>query len=51
MKESEIKNNNMDQYAICVKDVYKNFNVYLDKANTIKDFFFYQEIGKKKERF
>ena len=30
MKEQE-------EYAIEVKDVYKSFNVYLDKANSLKE--------------
>ena len=50
MKESEIKNNNMDQYAICVKDVYKNFNVYLDKANTIKEKLLFLSRNRKEKR-
>lgn len=31
MKESE------DDYKIIVEDVYKTFNVYLDRANTVKE--------------
>ena len=50
MKESEIKNNNMDQYAICIKDVYKNFNVYLDKANTIKEKLLFLSRNRKEKR-
>ena len=29
--------NNNDEYAVIVDDVHKTFNVYLDKANTIKE--------------
>lgn len=50
MKESEIKNNNINQYAICVKDVYKNFNVYLDKANTIKEKLLFLSRNRKEKR-
>ena len=50
MKESEIKNSNIDQYAICVKDVYKNFNVYLDKANTIKEKLLFLSRNRKEKR-
>ena len=28
---------NQDEYSIIVDNVYKTFNVYLDKANTIKE--------------
>ena len=28
---------NKDNYSIIIEDVYKTFNVYLDKANTIKE--------------
>ena len=27
----------MEEYAICAKNIYKSFNVYLDKTNTIKE--------------
>ena len=50
MEESEIKNSNMDQYVICVKDVYKNFNVYLDKANTIKEKLLFLSRNRKEKR-
>ena len=41
----------MQEYAICVKDVYKSFNVYLDKANTLKErlLFFYRNKKEKRE--
>ena len=41
----------MQEYAICVKNVYKNFNVYLDKANTLKErlLFFYRNKKEKRE--
>ena len=50
MEESKIKDNNIDQYAICVKDVYKNFNVYLDKANTIKEKLLFLSRNRKEKR-
>ena len=40
----------MENYAICVKDVYKNFNVYLDKANTIKEKSLFLSRNKKEKR-
>lgn len=40
----------MENYAICVKDVYKNFNVYLDKANTIKEKILFLSRNKKEKR-
>lgn len=40
----------MQDYAICVKDVYKNFNVYLDKANTIKEKLLFWSRNKKDKR-
>ena len=40
----------MQDYAICVKDVYKNFNVYLDKANTIKEKLLFLTRNRKKKR-
>ena len=40
----------MQDYAICVKDVYKNFNVYLDKANTIKEKLLFLSRNKKNKR-
>lgn len=40
----------MDGYAICVKDVYKNFNVYLDKANTIKERMIFFSRNRKQKR-
>src|SRR5574344_1164774 len=41
----------MNDYTICVKDVYKSFNVYLDKANTIKEkmLFFSRNSKEKRE--
>ena len=50
MKESNIKTDKMNQYAICVKDVYKNFNVYLDKANTIKEKLLFLSRNRKEKR-
>ena len=50
MKESNIKTDQMSQYAICVKDVYKNFNVYLDKANTIKEKLLFLSRNRKEKR-
>ena len=40
----------MEDYAICVKDVYKNFNVYLDKANTIKEKLLFLSRNRKQKR-
>ena len=40
----------MQDYAICVKDVYKNFNVYLDKANTIKEKLLFLSRNRKEKR-
>ena len=40
----------MQDYAICVKDVYKSFNVYLDKANTIKEKLLFLSRNKKEKR-
>lgn len=41
----------MNDYIISVKDVYKSFNVYLDKANTIKEkmLFFARNSKEKRE--
>ena len=41
----------MEDTAICVKDVYKSFNVYLDRANTIKEkmLFLYRNRKEKRE--
>ena len=40
----------MQEYAICVKDVYKCFNVYLDKANTLKERLLFFSRNKKERR-
>ena len=40
----------MEDYAISVKDVYKNFNVYLDKANTIKEKLLFWSRNRKEKR-
>lgn len=40
----------MQEYAICVKDVYKSFNVYLDKANTLKEKLLFFSRNKKEKR-
>lgn len=40
----------MENYAICVKDVYKSFNVYLDRANTIKEKILFLSRNKKERR-
>lgn len=40
----------MNDYTICVKDVYKNFNVYLDKANTIKEKMLFFSRNRKEKR-
>lgn len=50
MKENAIVDSENDQYAICVKDVYKNFNVYLDKANTIKEKLLFLSRNRKEKR-
>ena len=40
----------MQDYAICVKDLYKNYNVYLDKANTIKEKLLFLTRNRKEKR-
>lgn len=40
----------MENYAICVKNVYKSFNVYLDRANTIKEKILFLSRNKKEKR-
>ena len=40
----------MGEYAICVNDVYKSFNVYLDKANTIKEKILFFSRNRKEKR-
>ncbi len=50
MNESEIKNVHTEQYAICIKDVYKNFSVYLDKANTLKEKLLFLSRSRKEKR-
>ena len=40
----------MSEYAISVKNVYKNFNVYLDKANTIKEKMLFFSRNRKEKR-
>ena len=40
----------MENTAICVKDVYKSFNVYLDKANTIKEKMLFLSRNRKEKR-
>ena len=40
----------MSDYTICVKDVYKTFNVYLDKANTIKEKMLFFSRNRKEKR-
>ena len=41
-----------EEYSIVVDNVYKTFNVYLDKASTIKEkLLFLVEIKKKKEKY
>ena len=40
----------MGEYVICVKDVYKNFNVYLDKANTIKEKLLFLSRNRREKR-
>lgn len=40
----------MNQYAICVNGVYKSFNIYLDKANTIKEKMLFFSRNKKEKR-
>ena len=50
MKENAIVDSENERYAICVKDVYKNFNVYLDKANTIKEKILFLSRNRKEKR-
>lgn len=40
----------MQEYAICVKNVHKYFNVYLDKANTLKERLLFFSRNKKEKR-
>lgn len=40
----------MQEYAICVKNVYKYFNVYSDKANTLKEKMLLLSRNKKEKR-
>lgn len=40
----------MKEYAICVKNVYKSFNVYLDKANTVKEKVLFLSRNRKEKR-
>lgn len=40
----------MGEYAISVKDVYKNFNVYLDKANTVKEKLLFWSRNRREKR-
>jgi len=40
----------MENTAICVKNVYKSFNVYLDKANTIKEKMLFLSRNRKEKR-
>ncbi len=41
---------NTDEYAIIVEDVHKTFNVYLDKANTIKEKLLFLFTRNRKEK-
>lgn len=50
MKETSINNFKNEQYVICVKDVYKSFNIYLDKANTIKEKLLFLSRNRKEKR-
>ena len=40
----------MEETTICVKDVYKSFNVYLDRANTLKEKLLFFTRNKKEKR-
>ena len=40
----------MQEYVICVKNVYKYFNVYSDKANTLKEKMLLLSRNKKEKR-
>lgn len=40
----------MDDYTICVKNVYKIFNVYLDRANTVKEKLLFFSRNRKEKR-
>ena len=40
----------MEGSVICVKDVYKSFNVYLDKANTVKEKLLFLSRNRKEKR-
>ena len=41
---------NEEEYAIEVQDVYKTFDVYLDKANSIKEKLLFWKINRKEIR-
>ena len=41
---------NKDNYSIIIEDVYKTFNVYLDKANTIKEKLLFLLLRNKKKK-
>lgn len=40
----------MSEYTICVKDVYKTFNMYVDRANTVKEKLLFFSRNKKEKR-
>ena len=40
----------MSDYTICVKNVYKIFNVYLDRANTVKEKLLFFSRNRKEKR-
>ena len=40
----------MSEYTICVKNVYKIFNVYLDRANTVKEKLLFFSRNRKEKR-
>ena len=40
----------MEETAISVKDVYKTFNVYLDKANTVKEKLLFLSRNRREKR-
>ncbi len=48
-----MKKKNNEEYSIVVDNVYKTFNVYLDKANTIKEklLFLFSRNRKEKKKF
>ncbi len=50
MEEKKTMECDNEKYAICIKEVYKSFNIYLDRANTIKEKLLFLSRNKKEKR-